>query len=282
MINDVARVTVLADNCVQGFGLLAEHGLAFWVETRGWRLLFDTGQGLVLSHNAGKLGVPLEQVDAIVLSHGHYDHSGGLNSVLRHAPNVKIYAHPDAVLPKYARRDNGTSWDVGMPPPTEDTLRERGDAVTWTKQPTEMFDGVFVTGEIPRRTDYEDTGGPFFRDGNCQRADALLDDQAMFFESRLGTVVLLGCGHAGVINTLRFVQELTGAKPIHTVIGGMHLVKATRDRMDRTIGSLRQLNVQRLGPTHCTGAAATAELWNALPGRCFPCAVGMKTEFEVS
>ena len=154
--------------------------------------------------------------------------------------------------------------------------------MTWTKQPTEVFDGVFVTGEIPRRTDYEDTGGPFFRAGECQQEDALLDDQAMFFESRLGTVVLLGCGHAGVINTLRYVQELTGAKPIHTVIGGMHLVKATPDRMDRTLGGLRQLDVQRLGPTHCTGSAATAELWSSLRERCFSCAVGTTTEFEVS
>ena len=281
-MNDVAQVTVLADNYVRGLGLLAEHGLAFWVETRGRRLLFDTGQGLVLSRNAGKLGIPLQRVDAIVLSHGHYDHTGGLDHVLQAAPQARVYAHPAALQPKYARRGDGTSHDIGMPAPSESALREHGDTLTWTEQPAEVFDGVFVTGEIPRRTDYEDTGGPFFADREGRKPDLLLDDQAMFFESRLGTVVLLGCGHAGVINTLRYVRELTGAKPIHTVIGGMHLVTAGRDRMDQTIHGLRQLDVQRVGPTHCTGSAATVELWSALPGRCFSCAVGTKMEFEVS
>ena len=280
-MDDVARITVLADNCTQGSALLAEHGLAFWGEIRGRRLLFDTGQGLVLSHNADKLGVPLEQVDAIVLSHGHYDHSGGLDSVLRRAPNVRVYAHPAAIQSKYVRRDDGTSRDVGIPPPAESALRERGDAVTWTKQPTEVFDGVFVTGEIPRQTDYEDTGGPFYRDGDCQQADALLDDQALFFESRLGTVVLLGCSHAGVVTTLQCISELTHGRPIHTVIGGMHLVTASQHRMDQTIGGLCQIDVQRLGPAHCTGVPATAALWNAFPGRCFPCGAGLQMEFEI-
>ncbi len=284
LMHDVARVTVLADNSVQDFGSLAEHGLAFCLEMCGRRLLFDTGQGLVLSHNAGWLGVPLEHVEAIVLSHGHFDHSGGLPWVLRRAPNVKMYLHPAAVQPKFARLDDGTSRDIGMPPPAKSALSalsEHHDTVTWTSHPTEVFDGVFVTGEIPRRTDYEDTGGPFYCDGECQQADALPDDQAIFFESKLGTVVLLGCSHAGVINTLQHIHELTDGRAIHTVIGGMHLVRASRSRMDQTIEELRRLGVQRIGPAHCTGAAATAVLWNAFPESCFPCGAGLRMEFEI-
>ena len=90
--------------------------------------------------------------------------------------------------------------------------------------------------------------------------------------------MLLGCAHAGVVNTLHYVHELTSGKPIHAVLGGMHLVTASRDRMDRTISELRRFDVERLGPAHCTGFAATAELWKAFPGRCFPCLVGTKTE----
>ncbi len=280
-MNDIARVTVLVDNCVQGTDLLAEHGLAFWIEIRGRHLLIDTGQGRVLSHNAQHLGIPLDRLDTVVLSHGHYDHTGGLHQVLQAAPQARVYAHPAVLGGKYGRKDDGTSSDIGMPSPSSAALRERGEELVWTEGSAEVGGGLFATGEIPCRTDYEDTGGPFFTDGECQQADAILDDQAVFFESRLGTVVLLGCAHAGVINTLQYIRELTDARPIHTVIGGMHLVTASRNRMDRTIEDLRRLDVQRLGPAHCTGVAATAELWNAFPGRCFSCGVGLQIEFEI-
>lgn len=278
----VARITVLADNSVMGGRLLAEHGLAFWIEIDGRRLLFDTGQGAVLSHNAQNLGVPLEQADAVILSHGHYDHTGGLPDVLQAAPQIQLYAHPVAFEPKYGRSDDGTTHDIGLPSACRSAVRTWTGAVTQTARLTEVCPGLFATGEIPRRTEYEDTGGPFFGDQQCTQADLLLDDQALFFDSRRGTVVLLGCAHAGVINTLQYVRELTNGKRVYSVMGGMHLVRASRIRMDRTIDTLRQLAVERLGPAHCTGAAATAELWNAFPGKCFPCPVGMKMEFGLS
>ncbi len=280
-MNDIARVTVLVDNRVQGTDLLAEHGLAFWVEIRGQHLLIDTGQGRVLLHNAQHLGIPLDRADTVVLSHGHYDHTGGLHQVLQAAPQAKVYAHPAVLGVKYGRKDDGTSIDIGMPSPSIAVLRERGEELIRTEGSADVGGGVFATGEIPCRTDYEDTGGAFFADRECQQADAILDDQAVFFESRSGTVVLLGCAHAGVINTLRHIRELTGSTSIHTVIGGMHLATASRNRMDRTIEDLRRLNVQRLGPAHCTGVAATAELWNAFPKMCFSCGVGLQMEFEI-
>ena len=277
----IARVTVLAENSARGVGLLAEHGLSFWIEIGQRRLLFDTGQGMVLAHNAGILDIALEQVDAIVLSHGHYDHTGGLHHVLPIAPRAKVYAHPAILQPKYARSPDGISHEIGIPPASKETLRNREDALTWTEQPTEICDHLFVTGEIPRRTDYEDTGGPFFSDRKCQQADPLSDDQAMFFDSDQGTVVLLGCAHAGVINTLHYIRALTNGRPIHAVMGGMHLVTASCDRMKRTIEALRQLGVERLAPAHCTGIAATTELWNAFPSRCIPGTVSTKLEFEL-
>jgi 7,8-dihydropterin-6-yl-methyl-4-(beta-D-ribofuranosyl)aminobenzene 5'-phosphate synthase len=172
--------------------------------------------------------------------------------------------------------------DAGMPPPVRERVLDHREVLTLVDRPTEMCEGLFLTGEIPRRTEYETTGGPFFSDEGGQRTDPLPDDMAIFFDSHDGTVVLVGCAHAGVVNTLRYVRELTEGKPIHAVVGGMHLATASRDRMDRTIADLRELGIKRIGPCHCTGAAAIAGLWNAFPDPCFPCGVGVTMEFEIS
>jgi len=276
------RITALVENTVHGPGLLAEHGLAFWIEWQGRRVLLDSGQGAVLAGNARRLGVPLREVDAVVLSHGHFDHTGGLADVLRDNRSIPVYVHPAAFRPKFARNKDGTSREIGMPPPVVKAIRQQPERIVNTEGPTAVFDGLTVTGPVPRRTGFEDTGGPFFLDRDCRQPDPLADDQSLFFETPGGTVVLLGCAHSGVINTLRYVQALTGGRPIHTVLGGMHLVGAPPQRIARTIDELRQLGVQRLGPAHCTGPAATAAVWNAFPNRCLACNVGTTIECAVA
>lgn len=276
----ISLITVLAENTVRRRDLLGEHGLAFWIEIGSRRVLFDTGQGMVLRNNATELDVSLNDVDTIVLSHGHYDHTGGLADLLKNNPRTKVYAHQDAFSPKYMRKDDGIIHDVGMPTINEEWMRAHADKLIWTNQPTEIGQGLFVTGQIPRLTDYEDTGGPFFNDETGEHPDPLLDDQALFFESVHGIVVLLGCAHAGIINTLNYIRELTEGKPIHAVIGGMHLENASQDRFDRTINALAQFQIEYICPAHCTGMATTAKLWTVFPGKCFPCAVGTTMEFE--
>ena len=276
-----ANITTLAENSVRGRGLLAEHGLAFWVEVNGRFLLFDTGQGAVLSHNALGLGVPLGRAEAVVLSHGHYDHTGGLGDVLAAAPAASLCAHPAAFEAKYVRNADGTSREVGIPDAARRAVREHSGELRDTAGPTEVLPGVFVTGEVPRLTEYEDTGGPFFTDADCRQVDPLVDDQALFFASSSGTVVLLGCAHAGLVNTLHYVRELTGGRPIDAVIGGTHLATASRERMVRTIEELRRLDIHCLGPTHCTGPTANAQLWNAFPEAWVSCMVGVGLEFEL-
>jgi len=276
------RVTMLVDNTVGRPDLLAEHGLAFWIEAGSKHVLFDTGTGQVLTGDARRLGAQLEFVDAIVLSHGHYDHTGGLRHTLRTGGQTKVFAHPEAFHAKYARNTDGTARNVGIRSSDEAAIREKAEELVRTDQPVEVLPGLFVTGEIPRITDYEDTGGPFFLDSRCRKPDPLIDDQAMFFDSIHGTVVLLGCAHSGVVNTLQYIRTLTDNRPIHAVMGGMHLVNASQRRIERTIDALSQLDVARLGPAHCTGVAASARIWSAFPGRGFPCNAGAHAELEVN
>ncbi len=273
------RITTLVENTATSGGLLAEHGLAFWIEVGRLRVLWDTGSGNVLLHNAKKLGVRLTTVDRLVLSHGHYDHTGGLGDLLKLAPGVKLFAHPAAFAPKYARNPDGKSRSIGIRSVETAVIAQSAQIVS-TLGPTEIGDGLFVTGEVPRTTDFEDTGGPFFLDPECQTPDELLDDQSAFFDTPDGTWVILGCAHAGIINTLRYIHELTDHRPIHTVVGGTHLLSADANRMDRTVEALRELDIKRLFPAHCSGFAASARLWSEFPGRVAVCPAGTVLESE--
>ena len=268
------------ENSARHNRLLGEHGIAYWIETGSRRVLFDTGQGMALVPNTDRLQIPLDQAEAVVLSHGHYDHTGGVADALRASLKAAVFAHPAAFERKYARDFDGTIRDIGIPESGIEAIRAGDHEIVDTASSTEVADGLFVTGEIPRVTDFEDTGGPFYSDPKCRHPDPLLDDQALYFDSNRGVVVLLGCAHAGVGNTLRRVRQLTGDTPIHAVIGGMHLGNASDERLGKTVDYFRELGTEVVAPAHCTGMAATIALSRAFPARLALCETGTVMEFE--
>jgi 7,8-dihydropterin-6-yl-methyl-4-(beta-D-ribofuranosyl)aminobenzene 5'-phosphate synthase len=269
-------ITALIDNTA-GDNLSGEHGLSLWLEFGDKRILFDTGQTDMLLRNAKLLGIDLKSADAIVISHGHYDHTGGLKAVLGIAPNATIYLHPEALKPKYSQKDNKIRM-IGMPDSAKEAMcvMANNGRVFWTEMPTEIFPGLFVTGTIPRITGFEDSGGNFFINQNCQKKDELLDDQAIFFETKQGLVVLLGCAHAGLVNTLDYVVKLTKQSNIYAIIGGMHLINANLIRIDNTIEALKRYDIQKIIPLHCTGQIAAEKIKKAFGRKCMSCQAGEK------
>lgn len=269
------RITVVVDNMVRKAGLLAEHGLSYWIEADAHRILFDVGQGHVFRYNAERLDVAWPSADALVLSHGHFDHTTGVGRLLTEMDHARLFLHPGALDDRFSQCKTPPHRAIGMPEADRRAIRDRDpQTVVWTKRPTKLFPGVLLTGQVPRRNDFEDVGGRFYLDAACGRPDPIADDQSLLLDTPAGIFVVLGCCHAGIVNTLDYVAELTAGRPLRGVLGGTHLVGATPDRMEQTAAALARYNTPLIAPAHCTGARATAFLQTRLPETYVPVEVG--------
>lgn len=247
----VGRLQILVDNTCSATQLKTEHGFSAWIRYGGHQFLFDTGAGNALRPNAEQLGIALQTAEAILLSHGHYDHGGGLNfPELRNKP---IYLHPEALRQRYSLHADGSWHDISLPQDVHHMLQTHND-LHWTRDWTQIIPGLWLTGYIPRRNDFEDAGGNFFLDQEEGVADDVPDDQSAVLETGAGLVALTGCAHSGVCNLIQKIETKFGAPP-HTIIGGLHLKHASPERMQKTCEVLK--SIPQVYPLHCSGSAVS-------------------------
>ncbi|MFI5340234.1 MAG: MBL fold metallo-hydrolase [Candidatus Methylomirabilales bacterium] len=270
-------LTVITENTVPGkaAGLYAEHGFSLFLARPEAKILFDAGPaGLATLNNAPRLGVDLRAADAMALSHGHMDHTGGLAGVLRAiGKRTPIYAHPEVFADRYAKVGERITY-VGLPFKRE-ALEGMGAAFDLSREFRQIAPGVYLSGEIARRRSFETGDVDLFvkQDGEF-RKDPLRDDQSMAVETAEGLALILGCCHAGLINTIDHFQAKLPGRSIHTVIGGTHLDFAPAEQLRETIAVLKGLGVKRMGLSHCTGLRAGARLAQELGDGVVFCTVG--------
>lgn len=246
------KITCLSENTVPfSTPYWAEHGLSFYIESESIRLLYDTGQsGDVLLHNARAMGIDLKGLDAIVLSHGHYDHTGGLAKVLDMNEGVPLIAHPFALYEKRTMKD-GRLKSIGIPLTMEE-LKRRCCLILETT-PVDITDSIWTSGEIPRVTAYEEPDQSLLMEWKgCVFTDPLKDDMSLVIKGEGDMVLLCGCCHSGIVNTIEYIRQQFGEYP-HTIAGGLHMHAANGERLAKTAEALKAAGVKKVIAGHCSG-----------------------------
>jgi 7,8-dihydropterin-6-yl-methyl-4-(beta-D-ribofuranosyl)aminobenzene 5'-phosphate synthase len=271
----VNRATALQDREFRS-SILAEHGFSAMVKTttgnRTRTLLFDFGfSDIGASHNARVLGVDLSQVEAMALSHGHSDHTGGFDNMMAliGKKGLELTVHPSVFKkPRYLKL--GPEFKIHFPKFNREDVEKAGVKIVESREPRPLLDGdVLFLGEVPRRTDFE-KGFPiaYFQEGGEEKWDAIEDDTSIVMNVKgKGLVVLSGCAHAGIVNTVLRAREVTGVEKVYVIMGGFHLSGPLFEGIiGRTTEELKKINPTYVIPTHCTGRKAIMEMEREMGG----------------
>lgn len=275
----MTKVTCVVDNAVQqGSRFWGEHGLSFWIETGHGSALFDTGRSeTVFLHNLGLLRKQLSRASALILSHAHSDHTGSLEAVCRQV-RLPLYASPDLFRPRFSLRD-GRYQSIGLSL-TKERLAEMAD-LRLSQAPVEVMPGMWTTGEIGNRNEPEGRSPRLFvPDGDGWRPDQYQDDMSLVIETPGGLVLVCGCCHAGLLNTLAHVRRMS-QQPVSAILGGTHLLSANAAQLQHVIEVLRDTyGSPRLYLNHCTGEQAFVTLAAAFGDLVHGCPAGTALTFE--
>lgn len=240
-------------------GFRNEHGFSLLIKYEGKNILFDTGNGTAFIENSIRFNIKSSDIDYLILSHGHYDHCGNINYILNYNPDIKTYIHKDALNIRYSihqDRDPKVS-SIGISKENKKAIQNSN--TIYTEKPIQIYRDLHLTGGIPRLSG-EDSGGPFFYDTVGLKEDIIPDDQSIWINTEYGLIIITGCCHSGLINTVEYIRNITGQKKVSAIIGGLHLSKANNDRIKKTTDYINSLNLNTLYPAHCTGAQVSETL----------------------
>ena len=270
------QLDIVCENTVgRPIAACGEHGFACLLQTSAGRWLFDTGSGETLLANLAALDLDPRNLDGIILSHGHYDHCGGLLTLLRQIGPRRVYAHPGIFSTRFWSGQHEQR-DISLPFSRHE-LEAAGAEFVFIKDFAELAPGIYFSGEIAREAALE-TGDPHLvrrsDSGDSWTTDPFADDAALAIDTDKGLVILLGCAHAGLINTVEWFRRNLGEPRIHAIVGGTHLGPASDEQFSATVDYLARLEFDRLGVSHCTGQIRSAQLYAKFPNKVFFANVG--------
>jgi 7,8-dihydropterin-6-yl-methyl-4-(beta-D-ribofuranosyl)aminobenzene 5'-phosphate synthase len=257
------KITVLCENTVGRRIGAGEHGFSAFIETDRENYLFDTGSGQSVVANSLAFEKDLRSVQKIFLSHGHFDHTGGLPEVLKLKGEVDVHAHPNVFSDRIAvhKENEGEKKRFVGIPYKRGYLESLGAHFVLNTVFTEVEKGLFLTGEVPRKTGFEKPDPRLFTEINGRMVqDTFPDDQALILESQKGLVLVLGCAHSGMINIIHHVMGKTGKENFYAILGGTHLDFLTPEQLEESIVFLKKMKVEKIGVSHCTGMRAAGRL----------------------
>jgi len=255
------KIHVLSDNKSVN-GISKEHGLSFLIEREGKTLLLDTGSGRNFLHNAAHLGLSLNNLQALVLSHGHYDHTGGVGELLRRWPQIPLFAHSSLLNQHYSLHGDGKFYNIGVDSAHRDLIRSLPEG-QWIKveEKKEVLPGIFAVSFIGRVEDYSLGTNGFFQDPRGLQADIVPDDLSLLIRQDNGDHLICGCCHSGLKNTIGHLEKHFSSLKLHSLMGGFHLSHAEDEQILELGQWIESLNIKRLICSHCTGDRAF-KLWS--------------------
>ncbi|MCI7145708.1 MAG: MBL fold metallo-hydrolase [Clostridiales bacterium] len=277
------KFTFLMENKTEKPGIVAEHGLSLYIETGEHRILFDAGASDLFVSNAGKLGVDLSEVDLAVVSHGHYDHTGGFPAFCRINSKAPVFMQRNALRESYGTENGEIEEDPCGILWSDDELKEISSRIIFTDGPLMLTENIYVTGTIPVGEDFLPTEKFYVRErrpgGDTYAEDDMSHEQCLVVREDDGIFIFSGCSHRGVDNAIAACRSIFPGEKVRALVAGMHLYSAGPEARESVVRRVTEEDIDEVFPVHCTGIEGICMLKAAMGDRCHAAAAGSTYEF---